>query len=223
MNDVTAAGYRYLHPPVEDFCLVTVSSGVGLKIFVGGRPVVGAAGRGGEIGHLRVDFSPEAPVCDCGGRGHLGALASGRGALQAALRLARQGDPSFAVSLLGRRLQGDLAGLDNRALVDAFRDGDLWACGLIRRAAQPLGQALASIHVSLGIERFVIVGGFAQALGEGYRQELVRAARGSCWELGQDWETMIALGDPEDTDGLLGAGRCALRLLRGSEGVAKPH
>jgi glucokinase len=215
MNDVTAAGYSYLRGPEEDFCIVTVSSGVGLKVFVGGRPVVGPAGRGGEIGHLRVDFSPEAPVCDCGGQGHLGALASGRGALQTALRLAHQGGAYFAGSFLGRRLQGDLARLDNEALAEAFQSGDPWAGEVIRRVAQPLGQALAAIHVALGIERFIIVGGFAVALGEGYRRELVRTAQSSCWGLGQDWDKMIALGRPEDKDGLLGAGRCALRLLQG--------
>jgi glucokinase len=75
---------------------------------------------------------------------------------------------------------------------------------------------LAGIHVALGIERFVIVGGFALALGEGYRQQLVRAAQDSCWNLGQDWGTMIALGEADDTAGLLGAGRCALQLIRGS-------
>jgi glucokinase len=216
MNDVTAAGYRYLHDPAEDFCIVTVSSGIGLKIFVAGRPIVGAGGRGGEIGHVRVDFSPTAPVCDCGGQGHLGAIASGRGALQTALRLARQGDASFSGSLLGRRLQGNLTGLDNQALVDAFRGGDLWAIALIRRVAQPLGQALATIHTALGIERFVIIGGFALALGESYRRELVLAAQDSCWRLGQNWETMIVLGEADDRDGLLGVGRCALRLVRGS-------
>jgi glucokinase len=214
VNDVTAAGYRYLRDPAEDFCIVTVSSGIGSKVFVGGRAVVGAAGRGGEIGHWRVDFSPAAPRCDCGGQGHLGAVASGRGALQTALRLARQGDPGFSGSLLGRRLQGDLTGLDNEALADAFRRGDAWTVELIRRVAQPLGQALAAVHVALGIERFVIVGGFALALGEGYRRQLVQAAQDSCWPLGQDWETMLVLGEAEDTAGLIGAGRYALRCLQ---------
>jgi C7-cyclitol 7-kinase len=214
LNDVTAAGYCYLRDAEEDFGIVTVSSGVGLKIFVAGRPVVGAAGRGGEIGHLRVDFSPNAPVCDCGGLGHLGAIASGRGALQIAQRLAREGDAGFSGSLLGRRLKGDPAGLSNRALVDVFRNADSWAVDLIRRVAQPLGQTLAAIHMALGIERFVIIGGFAMALGEGYRRELVQFAQDSCWQLGQDWETMIVLGQAEDNAGLLGAGRCALRLIR---------
>jgi glucokinase len=215
MNDVTAAGYRYWRDPTEDFCIVTVSSGIGLKVFVAGQPVVGAAGRGGEIGHVRVDFSPTAPVCDCGGQGHLGAVASGRGALQTARRLAQRGSEAFSRSLLGQRLQGDLNGVDTQALVAAFRSGDPWACDLIREVARPLSQALAAIHVAVGIERFIIVGGFALALGESYRRELVRAARDSCWQLGQDWETMIVLGEADDLAGLVGAGRCALRLTQG--------
>jgi predicted NBD/HSP70 family sugar kinase len=209
LNDVTAAGYRYLRHPAEDFCIVTVSSGIGLKIFVAGQPIVGAAGRGGEIGHVRVDFSATAPVCDCGGQGHLGAVASGRGALLAAQRLARQDGERFARSLLGQRLQGDPAGLDNPGLVAAFRAGDAWAGELIRLVSQPLGRMLAAIHVALGIERFLIFGGFALALGEGYRSELVRAAQDSCWQLGQNWDTMVVLGEPDDLAGLLGAGRCA--------------
>ena len=65
MNDLTAAGYRYLRPDGADFCVVTVSSGIGNKIFIGGRPMIGPNARGGELGHLRVDDSPAAPACWC--------------------------------------------------------------------------------------------------------------------------------------------------------------
>src|SRR5436309_657305 len=41
LNDMTAAGYRYVTPEVQDFCLVTVSSGIGNKVFLGGSPVTG--------------------------------------------------------------------------------------------------------------------------------------------------------------------------------------
>ncbi len=76
-NDVTAAGFRFVaeHP---DFALFTLGSGVGLKVFVDGQPQVGPHGRGGELTHMVFDASADAPLCDCGGRGHLGAIASGR-------------------------------------------------------------------------------------------------------------------------------------------------
>jgi len=209
MNDVTAAGYRYLRDPSEDFCIVTVSSGIGLKVFVGGRPVLGPAGRGGEIGHVRVDFSTDPPVCDCGGPGHLGAISSGRGALLAAWRSAEADRDDFANSLLA----GTGKALDNPTLVSAFHHGDDWACRLIRRTTHPLGQMLAVIHVSLGLERFIIIGGFALALGEAYRRELVEAASSCCWRLGQSWDSMITLGEPDDLTGVLGAARFAREQL----------
>jgi predicted NBD/HSP70 family sugar kinase len=100
MNDVSAAGYRYRRHPDEDFCIVTVSSGIGNKIFLKGHPIVGGGGRGGEIGHVRVDFSLDAPLCDCGAPGHLGAVASGRGTLSMARRFAQRGPEAFADSRL---------------------------------------------------------------------------------------------------------------------------
>ena len=81
LNDLAAAGFRYVAEGLSDFAIVTVGSGVGHKVFLGGRPLAGVNGRGGEIGHLRVDFSADALACDCGGFGHVGGLASGRGAV----------------------------------------------------------------------------------------------------------------------------------------------
>lgn len=76
-NDVSAAGFRFVAEH-SDFALFTLGSGVGLKVFVDGQPRVGPHGRGGELTHMVFDASADAPMCDCGGRGHLGALASGR-------------------------------------------------------------------------------------------------------------------------------------------------
>jgi 3-dehydroquinate synthetase/predicted NBD/HSP70 family sugar kinase len=209
LNDMTAAGYRYLQRGDEDLCVITVSSGIGNKIFLKGKPALGPVGRGGEVGHVRVDFSPDAPLCDCGARGHLGAIASGRGALLLARRLAVQHSETFLLSALGQRFGSQVDTLENTDIVQAFHAGDGWAQDLIRTVAYPLGHMLASIHLGTGIERFVIIGGFALALGEPYRLELVRAARDSGWDVGQDWNAMIEFGFPDDHASLLGAGRFA--------------
>jgi glucokinase len=164
-----------------------------------------------------VDFSDDAPVCDCGQPGHLGAVSSGRGALEAARRRARHAQGGFAGSILAQSVAEDLDGLDNPALAAAFAGGDRWTRQLIGDVARPLGRMLAALHAALGLERFVIIGGFAMALGEEYRAELVRAAAGSCWNLGQDWNTMIRLGEPDDLAGLVGAGRCAMQ--NNTEGI----
>ena len=189
LNDVTAAGFRHLRTDDEDFCIVTVSSGIGNKIFSRGRPLLGKSGRGGELGHLRVDESPEAPVCECGGRGHLGAIASGRGVVAWARSHAQVRDAATLTS-------GDLAA--------AFRRGERWAVEVVGRCAAPLGWALAAMHLGLGIERFVLFGGFALALGEPYRALVSSAAGQRCWS-GQGSFT-VELGIDDDWSGLIGAG-----------------
>lgn len=204
LNDVTAAGYRYLDTGNESLCIVTVSSGVGNKVFLSGRPVLGAHHRGGELGHWRVDLSPDAPPCDCGARGHLGAVASGRGVLRLAIQRAQAQPEAFLRSALGRCRHP--RAIDNHALAAAFRAGDAWVRALVRDAARPLGQALAAVHLAIGLERFIIIGGFALALGERYRVELVAAAAASAWQRGQDWNRAIELGNPDEAVGLLGAG-----------------
>lgn len=214
-NDVTAAGYCYLRGSQDDLSIVTVSSGIGNKVFVRGTPIVGPNGRGGEIGHVRVDFSPDAPLCDCGHRGHLGAVSSGRGTLHMAKRLAEREPAAFRKSLLYADVGTDANALTNRAIVGAFRRGDEWTTSLVGRAARPLAQMLAGIHLSVGVERFVIFGGFALALGEAYRRMLVDLAGQCTWNMGQDWNRMLELGLRGGDSGLIGAGRFATEFNGG--------
>jgi len=217
INDVTAAGYRYLAEDLGDFCIVTVSSGIGHKVFVGGREIVGRGGRGGEIGHWVMDPAPDAPVCECGGRGHLGALASGRAALLAARCRATQEPLLFRQSRLSAGANGTTVAFDSEGLAAAFLDGDLWAVQLIADVARPLGRALGAIHLTVGIEQFVLVGGFALALGEGYRRLVAASASQSCIDLGQNWDDMIRLGYRDDDSGLIGAGLYVTRTRRSGE------
>jgi glucokinase len=207
LNDVTAAGYRHVTSDDDSFCIVTVSSGIGNKIFLNGRPVIGAAARGGELGHFRVDFDDSAEPCDCGGAGHLGAIASGRGTLRYAHRMAIAQPDAFADSHLSALCAGDPQRLDNRAIAAAFAARDDWTWVIVRDTARHLARALASLHVALGLELFVIYGGFASALGEPYRALLAEQAEPACWNTGQDWNAMVVLDKDAEHSGLAGAGR----------------
>jgi glucokinase len=57
-----------------DYLLLTLGTGVGAAVVLGGRPYTGAHGVGGELGHVVVE--PRGPLCGCGGAGCLEALAS---------------------------------------------------------------------------------------------------------------------------------------------------
>ncbi len=204
VNDLTAAGARYAERG-SDFCILTVSTGIGNKVFLDGRPILGAGHRGGELGHWRVDPSEDAPLCDCGGRGHLGSLASGRATAGHFRSLALSAPDLFTKSVLAT------CDADSDALNDdvarAFRKKDPFAVEIVLRGARPLGSAIAALHLAIGLERFIVMGGWAQALGADYLVALREAAGASEWGARSLWENRIEAAIPDDDSGLIGMGR----------------
>lgn len=213
LNDLTAAGYRYVAAGRREFCLLTVGSGIGHKVFSNGAPVLGPAWRGGEIGHLRVDPGPDALPCECGSSGHVGAIASGRGTLNLLRRRAEQEPADYGASALAHP-RVPIAALTNERLARAFTSGDPWTVDVVREATRALGQAVAAVHLAVGAETFIVGGGFARALGEPYRALLAAVAGEACWDLGQDWDAMVELGIPDDDSALIGVGMHAAGILR---------
>lgn len=176
VNDVSAAAWHlgeYLD--FDRFFIVTVSSGIGGKMFDRRHAlrVLDNEPYAGEIGHLVVDTKPGAAPCDCGGRGHLGAISSGRGTERLAQRLASREDAHFRGSAVARMLNDSRVPITNEEhLIPAALNGDLWSLSVIDRAAQPLAQLLSALIASVGVDRIVVIGGFAQRLGAVYKDML---------------------------------------------------
>ncbi|MEE1752151.1 ROK family protein [Streptomyces sp. SP18CS02] len=209
VNDLTAAVWRYVDTHGDQaFCLITVSSGIGTKIYRAGEVLLDPEGHGGELGHWTCDPSPQAPLCDCGGRGHLGGIASGRGTLAAARRAAQADPAGYARSYLGLAAP-DAELLDNRVLVAAVRAADTFATAVLREGIAHLASAINSVFTSIGVRRYVLMGGFALAVGPRYAELLTEELeRLGCFGLSpQDIRRMIVLGEPDDDHGLIGAGR----------------
>jgi C7-cyclitol 7-kinase len=206
VNDVTAAGYRYLRSEEDDFCIVTISSGIGNKVFVRGRPLVGGSGLGGEIGHLQVDAAPSAPICDCGARGHLGAIASGRGTLARARERAQSQPDGFARSALAESMRLTPSTLSAEALATAYRAGDPWTEAIVRPGADALAMVLATIRMAIGVERVVLIGGFSVGLGSRFCDDVRAALERRCWD-GASHPARVVLGEEDGHCALVGAGR----------------
>jgi len=222
LNDISAAAwYMSLRAPVSRFMIATVSSGIGSKVFDSHHPlgVMDSSPWAGEIGHLVVDPSSDAPLCDCGASGHLGAISSGRGIERAARRSAHEEPGKFAQSACASHFGATPSTLNNEDhLVPAARLGDEWCLQVIRRATRPLVRVLLSVAVGAGLERVFIIGGFALSLGSVYLQLLLEEVADECSYsvLAPDVESLIELGLGCEDACLMGAGVFASQLLENS-------
>jgi glucokinase len=139
---------------VRDMVGITLGTGVGGGVVVGGQLLLGLNGNVGEIGHQTL--VPDGPPCGCGNHGCLEAFASGPA-------IAR--DAGFATP---------------EQVFEAARSGDRRASAALERAGAYLGIGIANILTCVGPERIVIGGGVAAAgdrILEPARRELHRRMR----------------------------------------------
>jgi glucokinase len=148
-----------------------VSTGVGGGWILNGRLWSGVDGLAGEIGHLVLQ--PEGPLCTCGKRGCVEALAAGP-YVAAQARDALLADPG-AGALLRARVQGDLSRLTAEHVALAAQDGDGLAWQVLSDAARALGQGIGAALVLINPQRVVVGGGVAKS-GERYWQVMREAA-----------------------------------------------
>ena len=176
-NDITAAAERYAnmqkYQNIDYFAVITISSGIGSKIYdVRNRKVIlDRRSIGGEMGHIKLDFSPNAPFCDCGGRGHLGAVSSGRAVERLAISEAKIHPSMFKNSILFK-LTKNPENINNQLLVKAIKAGDRFCLQILDKATFPLAYSIAHVSGNIGVDKFIIVGGFALNCGDRYLMSL---------------------------------------------------
>lgn len=139
----------------QDVVMVTLGTGVGGGIIIGGRILAGINGAAGEIGHIPMKEG-ETECCGCGKKGCLEQYASASGiARTAKKRLAA--DAGIETSL--RKIEE----VTSRDIFDAAKAGDGFALSLVDEVGNLLGKALASIACVVNPEAFVIGGGMSKA------------------------------------------------------------
>jgi glucokinase len=184
---------------LDDVVMVTVGTGIGGGLVLGGRLVRGASGSGGELGHAVhvVDGLP----CGCGRRGCLEQYASGRALVREALRIAAE-HPSDAGPLVART--GAVGPLSGGDVTSAALAGDPLARSVFELVGDHLGRGLADLAEVLDPQAFVVGGGVSEA-GE----LLLAPARAALQRELTDWSSddvppllLAALGN---TAGAVGA------------------
>ncbi len=140
----------------DDMLMLTLGTGVGGGIVLGGSVWHGMRGMAGEPGHITVE--PEGPPCPCGNRGCLEQLASAT----AVMRMAREAIARGDSPMLARASQQDPEFGANVVYQMAVHR-DPAAQEIFRRVGWALGIGLADLINLLNLPMYVIGGGVANA------------------------------------------------------------
>jgi glucokinase len=172
-NDANAAALGELRygagKGASSLVYLTVSTGIGSGIILNRKIWHGVKDGAGEVGHMTL--LPDGPICGCGNRGCLEALASGPSIARRAREALATGRPSRL------RAAGVPTAVD---VVRLAQEKDVVAAEVWDETVKFLGLGVAAIVTILAPERVVIGGGVTQAgdfLFEPLRREVRRRVK----------------------------------------------
>ena len=143
--------------------LVTLGTGVGGGIVHEGRPVFGAFGAGGEIGHMTVNRA-ERETCGCGRKGCLEQYASAKGiAHRMENKIAEWSDDPAYAELFPTVLSSKIGAITAKDVFEAAAQGDALAKAHIEETMRILAFGLSQVASVVDPEIFVIGGGVSKA------------------------------------------------------------
>ena len=147
-NDANAAalGEKWMGAgrEVDDLVLLTLGTGVGGGIIMGGRVLHGMDGMAAELGHLTVD--PFGPPCGCGNLGCLEKLASATAVEATAVLMSLSAHP-----------------LSSKEVCELALKGNVKAQAIFAQMGRALGIALANLINTFNFPLYLLSGGMLPA------------------------------------------------------------
>lgn len=166
LNDVDAGVYgEYRFGAAKDArCVVGIfpGTGVGGGCVYEGKIIQGRRSSCLEVGHMEV--KPHGPLCGCGQRGCLEAVASRLAVSAAAAQAAYRGQAPHLRQLAGT----DLSDIKSGVLAESIAEGDKVIETIVRQAAAYIGTAVAGLVNLLAPDIVILGGGMVEAMPEIY-------------------------------------------------------
>ena len=162
-NDAnTAALGEYVHGAgrgYRNIIYITVSTGIGGGIIIGGEIFHGVSAGAGELGHTIVQ--PDGVRCNCGSRGCVETICAG-------VHIARRAQERLASgeSSLMNEMTANISEVSAKTVVEAARRKDKLAVEIWKETCRFLAIGIANSITLLAPEAVVIGGGIAAATGE---------------------------------------------------------
>ncbi|MEU1806128.1 ROK family glucokinase [Streptomyces sp. NPDC019937] len=183
-NDANAAAwgeYRFgAGAGHDDVVCITLGTGLGGGIIIGGKLHRGRFGVAAEFGHIRV--VPDGLLCGCGSQGCWEQYASGRALVRYAKQRANA-TPENAEILLGLG-DGTPESIEGKHISDAARQGDPVAIDSFRELARWAGAGLADLASLFDPSAFIVGGGVSDE-GDLVLEPIRKSFRR--WLVGNQW------------------------------------
>jgi glucokinase len=142
---------------VKDLICVTVGTGIGSGLVLGGKLYRGITGSGGEMGHMTL--FPDGIACPCGNHGCTERYIGAKAMAAEATRAIESGQKTRITDLVHH----DLSKITPLIIQAAARQKDPLALHLWDQAGERLGITLASVVNLLNPEWIVLAGGLSRA------------------------------------------------------------
>lgn len=182
---------------------IWVGTGIGGGLIANGEIYRGFRGAAGEIGHMVI--KEDGPVCGCGRRGCVEALASRTAMERDVMALCKSGRKSAVLSIMKERGKDRMT---SSVIEEALEANDEVMKEVLSGAQHYLGLLAGNIVNALDPEIIVIGGGVAQRLKEAFVGPIREVARSRFLRPDPDGRVRVDYATLGDYSGALGA--CAL-------------
>ncbi len=192
----------------DSMIMITLGTGVGGGLIIGGKLWHGASDVAGEIGHTTID--PEGMRCACGNKGCLEVYVSATGIAERMRSVLDQGGESAVVEMLN----GDRSKLTSELIYEAAEEGDLLARLTLEDTGVYLGIGVANL-VNVFNPELVVVGGGVTRAGRLLFDPMKAEANKRSFQAAAK-AVEIVPGELGDDAGIIGAARTVMLRKRRS-------
>ncbi len=182
----------------ENAILLTLGTGVGGGVILGGKIFTGYLRGGCELGHMVIQQGGK--LCTCGRKGCLEQYASATALMEQA-REALKANPD---SLMGELCGQDAATLNGKMIFDAQKQGDAAAVGVVEAYEEYLSIGIANL-INIFRPEVVILGGGVSAQKEYLTDALQKKVNDMCFGGAHGQVAPIVTSELGNDAGIIGA------------------
>jgi glucokinase len=189
---------------MKDFIMITLGTGVGSGIVIGGNVLYGHDGFAGELGHT-TQVRNNGRLCGCGKTGCLEAYTSAIGVARTARELIETTDRPTSLREL------PLDQISSKDVAEAAAKGDQMAIDIFNFTGRMLGAALADFVAFSAPEAIILFGGLTKA-GDLIKKPVVEALNSNLLPLWKN-KVKVEFSELRESDAaILGASALAWEL-----------